>query len=188
MVAIWILPWIYALSNNLPFCVCQLQVQKRAVFPIYRMCQIHPALKAGLSELKNIYSLSNTCELKDFASLPQLWQQTGAAAQTCVMRVLPVPGCRRFQMLLLLSLHADLAFLSHPLLEEEKGPKASTWARPTRHFSHSALSSLSLIFIQCPGGSFLGMMFPRCSLFRFPSAAVNTHVVAKCMLVCSLWL
>lgn len=51
-------------------------------------------------------------------------------------------------------------------------------------FFHSALSSLSLLFIQCPGGSFLAMMFHRPSLFRFPFAAVNTHIVAKSMLVC----
>ena len=84
---------------------------------------MHPALKATESVLKNMYSLNSTCDLKDFASPPRLRQQTGAFAQTCVMCVQPVPLCRRFQMLLLLSLHADLASLPHPLLEEKRAAK-----------------------------------------------------------------
>lgn len=54
-----------------------------------------------------------------------------------------------------------------------------------RYF-HSALFSLSLLFIQCPGGSLSGLMFPRCSLFRSSFAAGNTHIVAKSLLVCVL--
>lgn len=122
---------------------------------------MHPALKAAVSVLKNIYSLSNTGDFKDFASPPQLRQQTGAFAQTCVMCVQPVPWCRRFQMLLLLSLHADLASLPHPLLEKKKATKqvVKHVLQSISHFSHSALSSLSVIFIQCPGGS-LGLAVP----------------------------
>lgn len=92
-------------------------------------------------------------------------------------------------LLLLLSLHADLASLPHPLLEEKKVAQqvVEHVLQGIFHFSHSALSSLSLIFILRPGGSFIGIMFPRRSLFRFLFAAVNTHVVAKNMLVCVLY-
>lgn len=93
---------------------------KTDIFAIYPACQLHPTLKTAVPVLNCIYLLSNSRNLKDFASPSQLWQQAGASARTCVMCVQPVPPCTHFQMLpLLLSLHADLASPPHPLLEEK---------------------------------------------------------------------
>lgn len=133
---------------SLPFCVCPLQL-KSSIFishmsnSILRWRQLRQRRKiliheATLAILKTLHLLSKLA--------PPL--------RLCVMCVQPVPSCRCFQMLLLLSPHAGLASLPHPLLEEKKVTKRGVQHILFSHFSHSALSSLSVIFIQCPGGSF----------------------------------
>lgn len=107
--------------------------KKTAVFAIYPTCQLHPALKAAVAELKNIYSLSNTCDFKknNFASPPQLRQQAGASAQTCVMCVqLPDAAAAAAAFSARRS-----GFTSPPSAGREKGRTASSRARTTRHFS-----------------------------------------------------